>query len=329
MNTQILPNDTMINIGVSSCLLGESIRWDGAHKRDALIAGTIAPKFNLLPICPEMGIGMGTPRPPIKLMRLEDVTRALVEGNTEQDVTENLKNYVHDIRHNLADLSGFIVKSDSPSCGLNTLKVFRQKGGGPPWKDGKGIFSSALKNLLPWLPMQDETRLGESEPRAHFFDRVYALNRWQKMARDRLTLEKLKFFHETHRIKVLVRSNDDFRKLERILNAAPSDHNPDALSAIAEEYIGAFMDILESMPGRKQHANMLLYLTSLLKNNISLSDKTVLKRMIDLYSKGELPRLAPVVLLSHHFRHHPHPFAENQIYLQTTEKSRWLDFGGG
>ena len=165
-----------IRVGISSCLLGEPVRWDGGHKRDHLLVSELGRFFEWLPVCPEVEVGMGVPRPPVRLLSVEAKIR-MVENETGRDHTHAMRAYARRRAAELKerDLCGYVLKQDSPSCGMAGVTVYRT--GAPSVRDGRGLFAEALIEAMPWLPVEDEGRLSDALLRERFIERVLACHR--------------------------------------------------------------------------------------------------------------------------------------------------------
>jgi uncharacterized protein YbbK (DUF523 family) len=165
-----------IRVGISACLLGEEVRYDGGHKRDAVILETLGHLVEWVPVCPEVEAGFGTPREPMNLVRTEGGMR-VITVNTVRDVTEPLDAFARRRVSELAfeDLSGYVLKKDSPSCGLDDVKVYDAHG--VPERSGLGRFAAALMERFPGLPVDDESRLSDPRLRQLFLERVLAYSR--------------------------------------------------------------------------------------------------------------------------------------------------------
>lgn len=149
-----------LRVGISSCLVGNAVRYDGGHKRDDLLASLLAPHVTFVPICPEVEVGMGTPRPPIRLVRRGGELR-LVEPVLGTDHTAAMRGWAAARLDALEaeEISGFVLKSASPSCGLAEVEVWEGRPGAPPLRSGRGLFAEALLRRFPQLPVEEEGRL--------------------------------------------------------------------------------------------------------------------------------------------------------------------------
>lgn len=301
-----------VRLGISSCLLGEEVRFDGNHKHDAYITGTLGRYFEFVPVCPEVAIGLGTPREPIHLVREPDgSTRVVGTRSPDLDVTEALHNFGRDMAHELPPLDGYLLKRASPSCGMERVKTYTPEGGPAP-KDGVGAYTAALQAELPHLPLEEEGRLGDPGLRENFITRVLVHHRWRRMRQAGLTTRALVDFHTRHKLLVMAHNQVAYRDLGRRVAAAGEGD----LEEQAQAYFAGLMAALARPAGRGNHANVLYHLMGYLKDHLDSADKAELSELIERYRTGQLPLVVPITLLNHHFRRHPHPYVAQQVYLE-------------
>jgi uncharacterized protein YbgA (DUF1722 family)/uncharacterized protein YbbK (DUF523 family) len=296
-----------IPVGISSCLLGEAVRFDGSHKRDAYIIGTLGDYFEFQPCCPEVAIGLGVPRPSIHLVKTELGIRCVGVKNQQLDVTEALQQYAIDLKPRLQDLCGYILKKDSPSCGMERVKVYQNQ---LPKREGVGIFAQQLQAQSPYLPIEEEGRLGDSGLRENFIQRVYVLRRWKTLLATGLSLQRLSQFHAQH--KLIIMSHGDYQPLGRLVASATSAN----LTSVADDYLRQLMLQLKKLATRASHVNVLQHIQGYLKKELTADHKAELNEVIDSYRHGELPLIVPLTLLKHHFRQYPDPYIEQSYYMQ-------------
>ena len=223
-------------VGVSSCLLGDEVRYDGGHKRSAFIADQLGEFFQFVKTCPEAAIGMGVPRPPIHLVG--EVLRPSALGVSDQsmDVTDSLERYSEQRSQELSHLSGYILKKDSPSCGMERVKIYREANQQPVRK-GQGIFARALMTTYPLLPVEDEGRLNDPGLRENFVNRVYIYRNWRQVIEKELTPSALIDFHARHKYLLMAHSNEAYKRMGRLLSYLRGS----SLSSIAEQYAQELM----------------------------------------------------------------------------------------
>jgi uncharacterized protein YbgA (DUF1722 family)/uncharacterized protein YbbK (DUF523 family) len=298
-----------IRIGVSACLMGRNVRFDGGHKRSRFITDTLADYFEFVPFCPEVAIGMGTPRQPIRLIGEEQNPDAVGVRDPELNVTQPLRAYGQQVAGNIDDLRGFILKKDSPSCGMARVKIYNAKG--VPERSATGIFAKEIMAAHPLLPVEEEGRLNDADLRDNFITRVYVYARWKTLLADNFTKAALIRFHARHKFLVLAHSTVMYRQLGQLL----SNLNEVSLDEIADSYISGLMQALSRPATRKRHTNVLHHLLGYLKNNLDSAHRTDLADTIDAYRRGDYPLVVPLRLLQHHFTRSPHPYISEQIYL--------------
>jgi uncharacterized protein YbgA (DUF1722 family)/uncharacterized protein YbbK (DUF523 family) len=299
-----------IRVGISSCLLGQEVRFDGGHKHDSYITGTLGQYFEFVPVCPEMAVGLGKPREPIRLEGDPQRPRAVGTRSKDLDVTDALDAYGRRMGSELAGISGYLFKRASPSCGMERVKVYAK--GGMPSKQGVGIYARAFMETQPLLPVEEEGRLGDPVLRENFIQRVFVYHRWQQLAAGGLTAAGLVEFHTRHKLIVMAHNQAAYRRLGQLVAGAGRG----AVDSLSGEYVEGLMQTLAKRASRKGHANVLSHLMGYLKRSIDGADKAELVETIDAYRRGLVPLVVPVTLLRHHFRRHPHPYVEGQYYLE-------------
>jgi uncharacterized protein YbgA (DUF1722 family)/uncharacterized protein YbbK (DUF523 family) len=299
-----------IRVGVSACLLGAAVRFDGGHKRNRFIDDQLRQYFEFVPVCPEVAIGMGTPREPIRLVGLPVSPRAVGTRNSDLDVTERLRAYGQKVARDSDDLCGFVFKKDSPSCGMERVRVYNDKG--MPQANGTGLFAAEIMRARPLLPVEEEGRLNDPVLRENFINRVFVYARWRALLAAGLSKARLVSFHARHKLLILAHSTEGYRELGRLV----AKLNADPLEDIAARYIQRLMTIISRHATRKRHANVLQHLLGYLRQHAERGDRADLLEAIDGYRRGEYPLVVPVRLLRHHFRRHPHPYVSQQVYLE-------------
>ncbi len=297
-----------IPVGISSCLLGEEVRYDGQHKRNSYIEHTLGQYFEFRRFCPEVASGMPIPRPPIQLRETEIGIRCVEVKNHNRDVTDQLLDSAR-LQHDwLASLTGYILKKDSPSCGMERVKVFRKD---YPNRTGTGLFAQYIKNHFPLLPLEEEGRLGDPELRENFIQRVFVFQRWRQLKQQSVTPHELMVFHSRHKLIAMSHEQNQARELGRIV-ASANHHN---IGKVTEQYISALMDCLQITASRGNHVNVLQHIQGYLKKKLDDDDKQELIEIIEKYRQGMVPLIVPITLLKHHFRKQPDPFIDNSYYL--------------
>jgi len=300
-----------IKVGISSCLLGQNVRYNGGHKHSALCTDSLARYFEFVPTCPELGAGLGVPRPAICLVGDPEAPRVVRVDNPAFDVTKPLQEFAAQRIPHLHDLCGYIFIKNSPSCGLFRVKVY-QDNGYPHQQPGRGLFAAALTRAMPLLPVEEDGRLQDPVLRENFITRVFAWHNWQYLVQQGLTAARLIDFHSRYKYTLMAHSPQDYQALGRLL-ADAGKHDPHTLGA---QYFTRLMQGLQNPATRKTNTNVLMHLQGYLKQKLETREKQHMSGVIDQYRKGILPLVVPVTLLRHHFHQHPDPYIERQAYLQ-------------
>lgn len=298
-----------IRVGISSCLLGQEVRYDGGHKHNGYITETLGQFFEFVPFCPEVAIGLGVPRPPIRLVRSAQDTRACGIKDPTLDVTDKLRGYAGRVAPKLRDVSGYILKKGSPSCGMERVKVYGRKGASVT--TSAGIYAGTLMELLPEMPFEEEGRLMDPVLRENFVERVFVCHRWQQLLGQRLTARRLVEFHTRHKFIVLAHDDKHYRELGRLVAAAGSR----GIAATGQRYITLLMQALRKPATRTRHSNVLQHLFGFFRKRLDADDKRELLGLIDRYRRGHVPLVVPITLIRHYLRRFPEPYVSGQYYL--------------
>ncbi|KPK56733.1 MAG: hypothetical protein AMS22_00175 [Thiotrichales bacterium SG8_50] len=302
-------NQYKVRVGISSCLLGAEVRFDGGHKRDAFITGALSRYFDYVPVCPEVAIGLGTPREPIRLVADAGQPRAVGVKDPSLDVTQALSEYGRETATRLQGIAGYIVKRGSPSCGMERVKIYSAKG--MPAKQGIGVFTRALVAEAPLLPIEEEGRLNDPALRENFILRVFVYDRWQKLVAAGVSAKGLVEFHSRHKYLLLAHDTGAYRQLGRLVAGAGSA----PLGELGRAYISGLMNALREPARRRRHVNVLQHLAGYLKRSLDSTDRSELAEVIEAYRRGEYPLVVPLTLLKHHFRRSPDSYIAQQYYL--------------
>lgn len=275
-------------LGVSSCLLGEPVRYDGRDKREPYLVDELAPVLDLFPVCPEMAIGLGVPRPPIHLVGDPRHPRVLGVPDPTLDVTAALQAFGRRSASDLQGLSGYLLKRGSPSCGLRGVTV--APGVDDPGGSGMGVYAGQIRAAHPALPMEDEQSLRAPGRRANFVERVFLYWRWQQLSASGVSHARLQEYHGRLRLSVLSRGSMHYRRLGQLLLAGGGDP-PERLAAA---YLGAAMRVLARPASRKRQAEVLAWAVKEAAGAIPLARRGVLRRLIAAYRRARIPLSVPL-----------------------------------
>jgi uncharacterized protein YbgA (DUF1722 family)/uncharacterized protein YbbK (DUF523 family) len=310
---------SMVRIGISSCLLGRKVRFDGGHKRDPFLTETFGRFVEWVPVCPEVEAGFGTPREAMRLV--DDGGRLrLLTVKTARDLTDTMERYARRRANQLADerLCGYVLKKDSPSCGMARVKVY-----GPhnvPARTGVGLFAAALRARHPFLPLEEEGRLADPRIRDNFTERVFAYHRLRALFAGRWTLGALVSFHTAHKLSLLAHSNTAYQSLGRLVAGGKSLSRAD----LESRYTEGFMNALEPMATTRRHVNVLQHMAGYFKKQLDDASRAELAATIEDYRAGLVPLVVPITLVRHHVRQHGVAYLAGQIYLAPHPKELML-----
>ncbi|GIU04299.1 YbgA family protein [Shewanella morhuae] len=300
-------NPQRIQIGISACLLGEKVRFDGGHKNSTYCNQEIKQFFDYVPVCPEMAIGLGAPRKSIRLVR-DGETVLVQSGDGSLDVTDKLNEYSESKVQELDFLGGYLLCAKSPTCGMERVTEYKI-GTNNGSKSGIGVFARKLMERYPLLPVEEEGRLHDLVLRENFFTRVYAYHDWQLMKHEGLTKHKLVKFHSRYKYLLMAHSPTWYRDL------GPIVAHIDDLEQSATRYFEGFMTALKINATRKNHTSTLQHIQGYFKKHLSKEQKNELSEAIMKYREGLLPLLVPITLINHYLREFPTPYIEEQVYL--------------
>lgn len=298
-----------IRVGVSSCLLGQKVRYDGGHKRHDFVADILGARVVFVPVCPEVELGLGTPRQTLRLIRKEDDVRLIMANG--HDYTTAMRAFAKKRVEHLKDedLSGYVLKKDSPSCGLTRVKVYEDTG--IPSKTGRGVYADALLARWPHLPVEEEGRLQDEALRENFLERLTAYHRLQGLFSGRWTIGQLVAFHTAHKLAVLAHTTDGYRRLGRLVADAKGMDRAE----LREAYTSELMRSMTLLATPKKHANVLMHMLGYFRGQIDTGDREELLNAINEYRVGRMSRLVALTLLRHHVRRGQVTYLAGQTYL--------------
>ncbi|MCC5851331.1 MAG: DUF523 and DUF1722 domain-containing protein [Alkalimonas sp.] len=299
-------------IGISACLLGQKVRYDGGHKASEFCLSQLQPYVRYQAVCPENAIGLGTPRPAIRLMKKTQGDIHLVQVNDASiDHTDAMHQFTEQALPAMSALAGFIVCAKSPSCGMERVRLFNEQGH-QLGKAGVGLFTRQLMQRYPWLPVEEDGRLHDPMLRENFITRIFACHDYQQLCRDGFSVGALVAFHSRYKFLVMAHSPSAYRELGRLVAQAKL-FEPEELK---QRYLQDLMHALKQACSRKTHANVLQHLQGFFKKHLSSKERQELSSLIDRFRLGHLPLMAPITLLQHHLSRFEHPYLAAQTYLQ-------------
>ena len=306
------PSGDRPRIGISACLLGDEVRFDGGHKRDPFLTDVLGGHVEWVRVCPEVEVGMGTPRETLRLVRGDDGRVRMQTTRTGIDHTDSMTVWAARRLKQLAqeDLSGYVLKKDSPSCGMERVKVFSASG--MPERNGRGIYAEALLARFPNLPIEEEGRLSDPRLRENFIERVFAYRRLRAFFQGRWTPGGLVSFHTAHKMSLLAHSPAAYTALGRLVAGAGDLPRVQ----LRERYEHDFMQTMKIVSTTSRHTNVLMHMAGHLKRLVDPPSRAELMTCIDEYRRGLVPLVVPLTLLRHYVRLHDVAYLANQTYLE-------------
>ena len=311
MSAAAVAAERPLRLGVSSCLLGQTVRYDGGHKRDRFVTDLLGVHVEWVPVCPELESGLGVPRPAMRLVREDGVVR-LLEIKSGRDHTARMQRYTAQRLRTLRglELCGYVLKKDSPSCGMERVKIYGGKAGAR--REGSGIFASALMQANPSLPIEEEGRLNDPALRENFIERVFAFRRVKDLFRGRWTNGQVVAFHTAHKLQLMAHSQVAYRELGRLVAGVAKQPRTE----MRQRYVSEFMAALSRIATRGRNTNVLQHAAGFLKDHLDTTARTELSELIHDYRRGLVPLVVPITLLRHHTRTHGVAYLTGQTFLE-------------
>ncbi|HTY56955.1 MAG TPA: DUF523 and DUF1722 domain-containing protein [Candidatus Binataceae bacterium] len=315
-------SDQPIKIGVSSCLLGAQVRFDGGHKRSDFVVETLGKFVEFVAVCPEMEVGLGVPRDTLRLVRDGNAAGAirLVTNKSGVELTDRMNSYASRRVNALGreELSGYILKKDSPSCGMERVRVYQPSGMAA--RDGSGLFAAALMRRYPSLPVEEEGRLNDPHLRENFVERVFAYRRLRAFFSRRWTLGELVKFHTAHKLVLMAHSPKAYAELGRFI----ADTKRLARDTIAANYELAFMEALKKIATTARNTNVMHHMLGYLRSHLDSDARSELVTLIDDYHRELVPLVVPITLFQHYVRKFEIDYLRRQVYLEPHPKELML-----
>lgn len=311
INEQKIQSATNIPVGISQCLLGEKVRYDGGHKRSVFCTDVLAEFFEFSPVCPEAGAGLGIPRPAIRLVKNTDGSQIRVVGvkDVNFDVTVELESYTQQVMPKLDHLCGYVLMQKSPSCGMERVPQYRENGASLDTK-GVGVFARKLMQQYPLLPVEEAGRLNDAMLCENFISRVYAYHRWKSIEND-LSAKKLIDFYSDYKYLVMAHDNEAYHGIGKLLSFLPEEE----LHERGKKFIQLLMQTLKKPATRNKNTNVLMHIQGYFKKHLDSSQRQELAGVIKQYHDGDIPLVAPMILLKHHLKQHPNEYLQRQKFL--------------
>jgi len=300
-----------IKLGISTCLLGESVRYDGGHRLDRFFTDTLGQYMEYVPVCPEVECGLPIPR---EAMHLEgDPERPrLVTSRTHEDKTEQMVRWAKRrvVELGKKDLCGFIFKSKSPSSGMEKVKIYNKKG--MPARKGVGMFARTFMEHFPLIPVEDDARFHDPKLRENFIERIFTMMRWRELLREKRSMGNLVDFHTRNKLLILSHSPKHYKMMGKLV----ADGKGMPIKKLYKEYASHLMAALKLKTTAKKNSNVLQHMMGYFKKLLSSDEKQEIIEIIQQYREGYVPLIVPVTLMNHYIRKYREPYLSQQTYLR-------------
>lgn len=314
--------NTEIKIGISSCVLGENVRFDSGHKISKFVTKELSPYFEFVSVCPEVGMGMPVPRPTIRLMSNEERIALVETKDPTKDHTNAMLEYSKDKVAELSDaqLCGYIVCAKSPTCGMERVKVYKKNGSD---NTGVGLYTNELMQQMPWLPIEEDGRLNDPVLKENFITRVFTLHDFYQNVGNDITRGNIVAFHSRYKLTLMAHHPSSYRELGRLV-ANIKDYE---IEHFYDLYRKGLMQAMSHRASRKNNTNVLMHIQGYFKRYLDKKEKAELRNVIDDYRVGVLPLLAPLTLIKHYLATHPDEYLEQQKFLEPHPQELRLRYG--
>jgi uncharacterized protein YbgA (DUF1722 family)/uncharacterized protein YbbK (DUF523 family) len=299
-----------IKLGISTCLLGENVRYDGSHKLDRFLTDTLGQYVEYVAVCPEVECGLSIPRESMHLEGDPESPR-LITSRTKQDMTERMVRWAikRVVELEKEGLYGFIFKSDSPSSGMERIKVYNEKG--MPVKRGVGMFARIFMEHFPLLPVEEDGRLHDPKLRENFVERIFTLKRWREVLAQKESRGNIVDFHTKHKLLILSHSPNHYQTMGKLAAKAKEI----SLKDLFQQYQVLLMEALKLKTTPKKNSNVLMHMMGYFRDKLSSDEKQELLEVIDHYRHEYIPLIVPMTLISHYVRKYDQPYLKQQVYL--------------
>ncbi|MGJ8682925.1 YbgA family protein, partial [Paraglaciecola sp.] len=297
-----------LKIGISACLAGEQVRFDGSNKPSNFCLNELGQHVSYKSFCPEVAVGLPVPRPTIRQIKNNDLISVSRPDGTG-DVTKALQSYGKKVALMTKDLSGYVFCAKSPTCGMERVKVYSPEGNALS-SDGIGVFAKEIMQANPLLPCEENGRLNDLHIRENFVARVFAYKHWQNLEASGLSKHKLTTFHSQYKYTVMSHDLVAYKNLGQLLA-----NNDIPLEIKAQEYISGLMAALSIIATRKKHANTLSHIQGYFSKHLKSNERKELSERIEDYRQGLIPLIAPLTLIKHYLLQYPKDYLKNQAYL--------------
>lgn len=297
-------------VGISKCLLGENVRYDGGHQLDRYLRDTLGSHVEFVPVCPEVECGLSVPREAMRLVEADGAVRLLTR-DSGKDMTGTMQSWMTGRLRELArlPLCGFVFKAKSPSSGLLRVKIYQDNGA--VRHNGTGIFAGGFTAAFPYIPVEEDGRLHDSRLRENFIERIFMMQRWHDLTGEKKTLGNLIGFHARHKYLLMAHCPKTLKELGALV-ASGAQYPP---ASLYDMYLESMTRALQKIATVRKNTNVLLHIMGYFKKLLSADEKAELREIIDRYHAEQVPLVVPMTLINHYLRKQPTPYLQDQLYL--------------
>jgi len=303
-------SEEKIRLGISSCLLGAKVCFDGGHKLDRFLTETLGNYVEYVPVCPEVEVGLPTPRDSLRLTGVPESPR-LIFPKTGEDMTERMTLWARDrvVQLEKENLCGFIFKAKSPSSGMERVPICDTNG--VPNKTGVGLFAGIFMEHFPLLPVEDEDRLHDPRLRENFIENIFVLKRWRETLAQGKSAKKLVDFHTRHKYLIMARSVESYRQMGKLVARAGELDS----EILYHDYLQMLLKTLRLKATVVKHINVLQHIFGYFKKQLSADEKQEVMSLFESYRALQIPLIVPITMLNHFARKYEQPYLQQQVYL--------------
>ena len=308
--------ENKIRLGISACLLGAQVRYDGGHQLDRYLRDVLGDYVEYVPVCPEVEVGLPIPRETLRLIENEEQQVRLVFSRSGEDITERMETWAQGRVKQLEQeqLDGFVFKSKSPSSGMERVKLYDRNS--IPKNVGVGVFARHFMAHFPLLPVEEEGRLHDPRLRENFITAIFVLKRWRELLAAGFSLGRLVEFHTRHKLLIMAHSQQHYRQMGKLV-AAGRDHS---LAQLRSLYLAELLTALRLKTTVKKHINVLQHILGYFKRELHADEKQEMIELIENYRQELVPLIVPLTLLNHYIRKYDQPYLQQQYYLNPHPK---------
>ncbi len=305
-----------IRLGISSCLLGAQVRYDGGHQLDRFLRDVLGEYVEYVPVCPEVEVGLPIPRETLRLVEDAEQQVRLVFSRSGEDITERMEGWARERVRQLEkeQLDGFVFKAKSPSSGMERVKLYDRNG--VPKKVGIGVFARHFMEHFPLLPVEEDGRLNDPRLRENFITAIFVLKRWRQMLAAGFSLGRLVDFHTRHKLLIMAHSPQHYRQMGKLV-AAGRDYS---LVELRENYLAELMTALRLKTTVKKQVNVMQHILGYFKRQLAADEKQEVLELMENYRQGLVPLIVPLTLLNHFVRKYDQSYLRQQYYLNPHPK---------